>query len=452
MTRPGAEPPQKREATSGLGGRALDREIFRLAIPALATLVSEPLLLLADSAIVGHLGTEPLAGLAIAANLLGILTGLSIFLAYGTTGTVARRLGAGDDRGALAGGFDGLVLAVLLGVGLAAALELVLPTVVAAYGADPVVSAAASAYLRIALLGLPSILLLLAGTGVLRGLQDTRTPLYVVIATNLLNIGLNVTLVYGAGLGIAGSALGSLIAQTGAAVIIAGVVVRRARRHGVRLRFHPRGVVSTARSGVWLVLRTAALQTGITLTTVIATAAGAVALAAHQVLTSLWILLSFALDAIAIAGQAIIGRALGAADVELGRAMTRRMIGWGVGGGVAFGALLVATRPLYVGIFTPDPAVQELIGRVIWVIAVATPLAGVVYVLDGVLIGAGDSRYLALAGGLALLSYAPLALLVGHRHAGLVWLWVAYSEYVLARLTTLVVRARGSAWLRVGAT
>ncbi len=210
--------------------RRLDREIFRLALPALATLISEPLLLLADSAIVGHLGTDQLAGLAIAANLLGILTGLCIFLAYGTTGTVARRLGAGDHEGAMAGGFDGLALALILGIALSALLELLLVPVVGAYGASPAVTEAALAYLRIAALGLPSILILLAGTGVLRGLQDTKTPLYVVIAANLINIGLNFALVYGAGLGIAGSALGTLIAQTAAAAVLVAVIWTRARR------------------------------------------------------------------------------------------------------------------------------------------------------------------------------------------------------------------------------
>ncbi len=432
--------------------KQLDREIFRLALPALATLISEPLLLLADSAIIGHLGTDQLAGLAIAANVLGVLTGLCIFLAYGTTGAVARRLGAGDREGALAGGFDGLILALILGLALAAVLELLLPLIVGAYGASPAVTTAATRYLRIAALGLPSILILLAGTGVLRGLQDTKTPLYVVIAANVINIGLNFTLVYGVGLGIAGSALGTLIAQTAAAGALTAVVWIRARRSRASLGFRPRGILAAARSGVWLMLRTAALQTGITLTTFVATAGGVVMLAAHQVVSSLWILLAFALDAIAIAGQAIIGRALGAGDVDLGRAMTRRMIGWGVVCGLVFGALIWLGRPLYVGLFSPDPHVQVIVGRALVVVALITPLAGIVYVLDGVLIGAGDGRYLALAGVLALLAYAPLALIVGARHAGLVTLWVAYGGYVLARLITLVLRARGTAWIKLGAT
>ena len=431
--------------------RSLDREIVRLALPTLATLVSEPLLLLADSAIVGHLGTDQLAGLALAANVLGVLTGLSVFLAYGTTGTVARRLGAGDRVAALSEGFDGLVLAVALGVILSLGLEALLPTVISAYGATAVVAEAATAYLRVAALGLPSVLLLLAATGVLRGLQDTRTPLRVVIGANVANIGLNLLLVYGLDLGIGGSALGTLVAQTGAAAVVAAVVLRRMRASQAPVRFRPRAVLGTARAGGWLVLRTAALQTAVTLTTVVATTAGTVALAAHQVVSSLWVLLAFALDAIAITGQALIGRALGAGEVALGRALTRRMLGWGVLAGLAFGLLVWLSQPLYVDLFSPDPAVQQLIGRVLVVVAAVTPVAGVVYVLDGVLIGAGDSRYLALAGLVALVVYAPLALVVDQTAAGLVWLWVAYGTFMLARMLTLTVRARGDRWVRVGA-
>nr|WP_239579426.1 MATE family efflux transporter [Microlunatus panaciterrae] len=429
----------------------MDREILALALPAFATLVSEPLLLMADSAFIGHLGTSQLAGFGIASNVLGILIGLCIFLAYGTTGTVARRLGAGDRAAALAGGFNGLVLAVGLGALLCLGLQLVLPQVIGAYGVTPDVARAASSYLRIAAFGLPSILLLLASTGVLRGLQDTRTPLYVAVATNVVNIGLNFTLVYGLRLGIIGSALGTLAAQSAAALFLASVVVRRARSAGAHLRFHPAGVLSAARSGVWLVARTATLQVAITLTTVVAATGGAVALGAHQVINSLWSLLAFALDAIAIAGQAIVGRYLGAGEVTVGRAITRRMVGWGLVCGAVFGLVVAATAPLYVGVFTADADVQRLVRTIMWVTAVITPVSGIVFVLDGVLIGAGDGRYLALAGLIALLAYAPLALTVDVLHAGLVWLWAAYGAFMIARMLTLLLRARGRRWMRVGA-
>jgi MATE family, multidrug efflux pump len=431
--------------------RTLDRCILALALPTFATLVSEPLLLLADSAVVGHLGTEPLAALGLCSNVLNVLVGLSIFLAYSTTGTVARRLGAGDRLAALTGGLDGLVLAVLVGVVLAVGLELALPWVVGLYGTEPAVAALARTYLRVAALGLPSVLVLLAGTGVLRGLQDARTPLVVVVAANLANIALNVTLVYGVGLGIAGSALGTLVAQTGAAVLVVVVVVRRSHAAGARLAVRPAGVRAVARTGGWLVVRTALLQAAVTTNTLVAAALGAVTLAAHQVVGGLWTLLAFALDAVAIAGQALIGSALGAGDVALGRALTRRMLGWGVVSGVAFGLVLVVARPAYVGLFTPDPAVQQLVTRVVLVIALLAPLAGVVYVLDGILIGAGDARYLALAGAISLVLYLPAALVVHHLGAGLLWVWASYAVFMAARALTLGLRARSGAWTRTGA-
>jgi putative MATE family efflux protein len=434
-----------------ISARTLDRRILALALPTFATLVSEPLLLLADSAVVGHLGTEPLAALGLCSNVLNVLVGLSIFLAYSTTGTVARRLGAGDRLAALTGGLDGLVLAIGVGVVLTVALELALPFVIGLYGTEPQVAALARTYLRVAALGLPSVLVLLAGTGVLRGLQDARTPLLVVVAANLANIALNVTLVYGVGLGIAGSALGTLIAQTGAAGVVLVVVVRRARAAGAVLAVRPAGVRTVARTGGWLVVRTALLQAAVTTNTLVAAALGAVTLAAHQVVGGLWTLLAFALDAVAIAGQALIGSALGAGDVALGRALTRRMLGWGVVSGVAFGLVLVLARPAYTGLFTPDPAVQQLVGRVVLVVALQVPVAGVVYVLDGILIGAGDARYLALAGLVSLALYLPVALLVHHRGVGLVGVWASYAVFMGARALTLGLRARGTAWTRTGA-
>ncbi|MFD1079540.1 MATE family efflux transporter, partial [Longispora fulva] len=288
-------------------------------------------------------------------------------------------------------------------------------------------------------------------TGVLRGLQDARTPLVVVVAANLVNIVLNITLVHGVGLGIAGSALGTLIAQTAAAVTVLVVVVRRVRAAGAVVAVRPAGVLTVARTGGWLGVRAALLQAAVTTNTLVPAGLGAVTLAAHQVVGGLWTLLAFALDAVAIAGQALIGSALGSGDVALGRALTRRMLGWGVVSGVAFGLALVVARPAYTGLFTADPAVARLVGTVVIVVALQVPLAGVVYVLDGILIGAGDARYLALAGLVSLALYLPVALVVRHLGAGLVWVWASYAVFMAARAVTLGLRARGNAWIRVGA-
>ncbi len=428
-----------------------DGEILRLAIPAFGALVAEPLYLLADSAIIGHLGTPQLAALALAGAALQTSASLFIFLAYATTATVARRLGAGDQRAAIAFGIDGLWLALGLGVLLAAAGVVVAPAVVAAFDPSPAVHAYALTYLHIAVLGLPALLLTFAGTGVLRGLQDTKTPLWIAGGAYTTNVVLNVLFVYGFGWGIAGSAIGTVLAQTGGAVALVVVVVRGARRHGVSLRPHLGGIRASAHGGVPLLVRTLTLQCAILTTTYVATGFGDTALAAHQVAFTLWTALALALDAIAIAGQAIVGRYLGGSSVAATRAATRRMLEWGIVAGLVFGGILVLARPLFIPLFTSDPAVQSLLADVIVIFAVFEPIAGIVFVLDGVLIGAGDGRYLAYAGLATLVAFLPLAALVLAVDGGLLVLWWAYGGFMVARCVTLLVRERGNRWLVTGA-
>ena len=438
-------------------GRRHDREILRLAVPAFGALVAEPLFLLADSAIVGHLGTSQLAGLGVAAAVLATAVGVFVFLAYATTGAVARRFGAGDVRAALAQGVDGMWLAAILGVLTATLGFLAAPAIIDAFGPSPSAAPHAVTYLRWSLPGLPAMLVVLAATGVLRGLQDTRTPLLVAITGAAANVALNYGLVYGAGMGIAGSALGTVLAQLGMAVALVRVVVRGARAHTAPLRPDRAGILVAGRSGVPLVVRTLTLRAALLVTTFVAARQGDVALAAHQVVSTLWTFLAFALDAVAIAGQAITGRALGAGDVDDARVATRRMLQWGVGAGLVLGALTLAASPVLPHLFTAGEAVRTAITAALAVAALAQPVAGWVFVLDGVLIGAGDGRYLAVAGVLTLVAYLPLALLVlllaPDGTVGLVWLWVAFGVgFMAARAVTLGLRARGDAWLVPGAT
>ncbi|MGH3496382.1 MAG: MATE family efflux transporter [Nocardioidaceae bacterium] len=428
-----------------------DREIARLAVPAFAALVSEPLFLLADTAVVGHLGTAPLAGLTIASTILLTVVGLAIFLAYGTTASVARHLGADDLRGAITTGIAGGWLALLIGVGSALVLVLAGPGVIGWFGAGAPVRTEADHYLRVAAYGLPAMLMVLAATGILRGLQDTRTPLVVAVTANLANIALNVTLVYGAGLGIAGSALGTVVAQLGSALALVVVIARAARRHEAALVPHWSAVAEAARVGVPLIIRTFTLRAALLLGTYVASTMPDASIAAHQITATVVNTLAFALDAIAIAGQAMTGRSLGARDVPGVRRATARMLGWAVWGGTAgtLGLMLVAYwLPL---VFTGDQAVRAAAFPALVVVALIQPVSGVVFVLDGVLIGAGDGSYLARAGVVTFVVYAPLALLVLVLGAGLGWLWAAYAGFILARMVTLVRRERSQAWLVTGA-
>lgn len=438
--------------------RAQDREILRLAVPAFLALVAEPLFLIADAAIVGHLGTAPLAGLGIAAVVLQTVVGLCVFLAYGTTASVARRLGAGDVRGALAQGVDGLWLAVAIGVVVTALGVLLTDPLVRLFGASEDVTGPAATYLRVAVLGTTPLLLMLAATGILRGLQDTRTPLAVAVGGNLLNVVLNLVLVYPADLGIAGSALGSVLAQTASAAAFLVVVVRSARRHGASLRPDLPGIRAAAGAGVPLVVRTLTLRAALLLTTYAVTLGATrprgeeVDLATHQLAMTLWTFLAFVLDAIAIAAQALTGRALGAGDVRGTREATARMVRWGLVSGVGTGLLLAAASPVVGALFTGDGEVRDRLVPVLVVAALGQPVAGVVFVLDGVLIGAGDGRYLARAGLVTLAAYAPIALACAAGSLGLVAVWASFAAVFMgARLVVLLHRARGDAWLVTGA-
>ena len=428
-----------------------DAEILRLAVPAFGALVAEPLFLLADSAIVGRLGTVPLGGLGIASQALTTLVGMSIFLAYGTTAAVARQLGAGHRDAAIRQGIDGLWLAAAIGLVVLAAGWPLATHIVSAFGGTAAVSHQAVIYLRISLLGAPSMLTVLAGTGVLRGLQDTRTPLLVAVVANAVNVALNATFVLGLRWGIAGSAWGTVIAQTGTGAAYLYFVARGARRAGVGFGPDPAGVRTAAFAGAALVLRTLALQAVLVLMTAIAARQSDAAIAAHQVAMRIWTLFVFALDAIAIAAQAIIGRYLGAGDAQAARAGTRRMIGWGFGYGALFSMLLLAIRPVLPGLFGVAPGVRSLLLAVLLVVIVQQPVAGVVFVLDGVLIGAGDQNYLAAAGVMTLAVFGAAAAIVVRTDSGLVALWVGYAIWMLARFATLTLRARSSRWLVTGA-
>ncbi|WP_026403970.1 MATE family efflux transporter [Actinomadura rifamycini] len=430
---------------------AQDREILRLAVPAFGALVAEPLFLLSDSAIIGHLGTHQLGGLGVAGQALSTLVYLCVFLAYGTTAGVARQVGAGDLRAAIRQGIDGMWLALAIGAVIVAAAWSLVPGIVDAFGASPDVAPYAETYLRVSLFGIPSMLVVLAGTGVLRGLQDTRTPLLVAVGGFGANLVLNVLFVIVLEWGIAGSAWGTVIAQTASAAVYVAVVLRGARRHGAPVRPDAAGLRTAATAGVGLLLRTAALRVVLIVGTSIAARMGDAEIAAYQVGFQVWTLLAFALDAIAIAGQAITGRYLGASDVAGTRAVTRRMVGWGVVCGVLFGVLILAARPLLPGLFTGDDAVRDLLLASLLLVALLQPVAGVVFVLDGILIGAGDGAYLAVTTLAATLVFLPAALVAYWTGAGLVGLWIAIGLWMATRMLTLGLRARGDRWMVTGA-
>ncbi|WP_037887512.1 MATE family efflux transporter [Streptomyces viridochromogenes] len=439
-------------ATPKAARRQHDREIVALAVPAFGALVAEPLFVMADSAIVGHLGTAQLAGLGVASALLMTAVSVFVFLAYATTAAVARRVGAGDLPAAIRQGMDGIWLALLLGTAVVAVVLPTAPFLIELFGASDTAAPYATTYLRISALGIPAMLVVLAATGVLRGLQDTRTPLYVAVAGFVANAALNVGLVYGADLGIAGSAWGTVIAQCGMAAAYLVVVVRGAQQHGASLRPDAAGIKASAQAGVPLLVRTLSLRAILLIATAVAARLGDADIAAHQIILSLWSLLAFALDAIAIAGQAIIGRYLGAGDAEGARAACRRMVEWGIAVGVALALLVVITRPFFLPLFTSDTVVQDTALPALLMVALSQPICGAVFILDGVLMGAGDGPYLAWAMVLTLTVFTPVALLVPAVGGGLTAIWAAMTLMMTVRMLTLWLRTRSGHWIVTGAT
>jgi putative MATE family efflux protein len=424
-----------------------DGEILRLAVPALGALAAEPLYILVDTAIVGHLGRSQLAALGIAATVLTGLFGIFNFLQYGTTAQVGRASGAGEARVANRLGAQALWLSLGFGLAVAAGVVALAPQIVELMGGEGETAGYAVTYMRIAALGLPMAFLALGGQGYLRGVADLRTPLVIVIAANVLNAALEVLFVYGFGWGIEGSAWGTVIAQAGMGAAFVVVLVRAARGD---TRPDPALMRRLLVIGRYIFVRTTALLSAFTLAGAVIARFGDASLAAHQIAFQLWIFLAFVLDAIAIAGQVIVGRGLGAGDSERAYAASVRMIWLSVYAGVVFGAVMLALEGVLPYVFTSDEAVIDQVQEIWFLFALMQPLNGAVFALDGILIGAGDGRYLmwsmvAAFAASGLVSLTALAL-----DWGIVGVWWGLVVLICVRLGLMLWRFSGRRWLVVG--
>jgi putative MATE family efflux protein len=433
------------------GRHPADREILRLAIPALGALAAEPLYILTDTAVVGHLGTPELGGLAVAGTLLTTAFSLFNFLSYGTTAAVARAAGAGRADVSARNAVQSVWLALVIGVALALAGSLGAPLLVGLIGPSASVRPHALVYLRIASLGMVPVMLALVGVGYLRGLQDTATPLRIALLANLANLVLEVGAIYGLGMGLAASAWATVLAQVGAAVVFWRHIARHARAADVSWRPDPATLRALVVIGRDLFLRTGSLLAALALATAVAARLGTVPLAAHQVAFQLWSFLALSLDAVAIAAQAMVGRLLGAGDAAGARDASRRMVEWGLLAGVVLGGLVALLSPALAPLFSDDRAVVHLTRQVLWVVAILQPLNAVVFVLDGVLIGAGDLRFLAGAMVSAFAVYLPAAIVAGVAGGTLLWLWGAITLLMVARLVGVAWRFAGTGWAVTGA-
>ena len=429
--------------------RAQDREILRLALPALGALAAEPLYILVDTAIVGHLGTPQLAALAIAGALLTSGLTLFNFLTYGTTAQVARHHGAGQSQVAGRLAAQSLWVAIALGAVLVAVTVLLAEPAVALMGGEGRSGEMAVTYLRISALGLPFALIALSGQGYLRGVSSMQRPLVIVVAANALNVVLELLFVYGFGWGIAGSAWGTVIAQAamGAAFVRELLAAPADDRRASADLMRP-----FLRMGGDIAVRTGALVASFLVASAVVARVSDAALGAHQIAFQLFFFLALVLDAIAIAAQVIVGRTLGAADADGAYASARRMIGWSVVVGGAFSATLLALEGVLPGLFTNDVAVIERAGTIWPLFALMQPVGAAVFALDGILIGAGDARFLKWSMVFAGLGvFVPIALGSLVLGWGLVGVWWGLNALMVARLVTCGARFLGRRWAVTGA-
>jgi putative MATE family efflux protein len=433
-------------------GRALDRRILALALPVLATLAADPLYALTDTAILGHLGTAALGGAAIANVVLELGYAIFIFLMFGTTAAVSRLIGSGRPDEAAEHALQALWLALGLGIAVAVVLVPLGAPLLSLFGAHGDVTHAAHVYFTISLAGLPAFLIVMAAVGYLRGTQDTRTPLYVAMGTVVLNLVLEVVAIYVLGFGVGASALGTVIAKWVGALVLGGLVVRDVRRRGLPLRPHLAGIGRVGSAGWPLFVRTAALRLSFAASTAVAGRMSQDDLAGFAIAFQIWITLAYVVDGLEVAGQALVGHSLGAGDPHGSRRVGRRILLWALGLGLVTGVVLWAVRTPLVAIFTSDPAVRAIaVTSLAWVAAMQ-PINAVTFSLDGILVGAGDLWFLAIAMIGAAVCFVPMAILVATGADTIGWLWAALTAFMALRLLTLLARFAGHRWERIGAT
>ena len=430
------------------------REIVRLAGPALPVLAAEPLYLLVDTAVVGRLGAVPLAGLAVAAVLFAQVTSQLNFLSYGTTARTARMYGSGRRADAVAEGVQATWLALAVGAVLVVVGQLVARPVAEALGNGGAIAEGAVSWLRVALIGAPLLLVTLAGNGWMRGVQDTARPLRYVLAGNGVSAVACVVLVHGigafGGLGLVGSAWANVLGQCVGAGLFLAALARESRGSW---RPRPAALRAQLTMGRDLVARSLAFQACFLSAAAVATRFGAPVAAAHQIVLQLWSFMALVLDAVAIAAQSLVGAALGGGDADRARALAARVTRYGLVLGIGFGVLFAALSGVLPPVFTPDAAVLAVVPVAWWFFAALQPVAGVVFAIDGVLLGAGDAAFLrtwtllaAVVGFLPLI-WASLAF-----GWGLAGIWSGLAAFMLVRLVAVVLRVRGDRWAVIGVT
>jgi putative MATE family efflux protein len=422
--------------------------VLSLAASAFVVLAAEPLYLLVDTAVIGHLGTLPLAGLALGAALMAVLTIVGTFVEYGTTSRAARWFGTGRPDAAINEGVQATWLAIAIGLGIVIVGEVLAGPLTTWLAGDADTQRAAESWFRIAVLGMPGVLVVLAGNGWMRGVQRTREPVRIVLAANALSAAASPVLVYPAGLGLEGSA----IANVGAQLVGALLFLRALGSAAPSLRPDRRIMRAQLVVGRDLIVRSAAFHVAFLTAAGVASRMGSAQVAAHQIGMQLWEFTALLLDSLAIAALSLVGAALGASDARTARSTTWQVSRWGFYAGVSFAALYAAGWYVVPQLFSSSPGVLDQ-AHVLWPwFVVMLPASGVVFALDGVLIGAGDVRFLRTIRVIGAVGVcAPLTLAALHWHWGLGGVWAGLTAFIAVRLVGMVARARSERWLVLGA-
>ncbi|UZJ26525.1 MATE family efflux transporter [Rhodococcus antarcticus] len=427
------------------------RRILGLALPALPVLAAEPLYLLVDTAVVGRLGAVALGALAVGAVVLAQVSTQLTFLSYGTTARAARLHGAGRRTDAVAEGVQASWLAGGVGIVLLALVQLVAGPVTRLLAGGGELAAQAEGWLRIASLGIPLVLVTLAGNGWMRGVQDTVRPLRYVLIGNGVSAVVCPVLVLGVGWGLPGSAVANVLAQVLSAGLFLRALAVERRAGAVSLRPDPRTIGAHLVLGRDLVLRSLAFQACFLSAAAVAARSGTAVVAAHQVVLQLWTFTSLVLDSLAVAAQALVGAALGAGRTAGARALAWRVTRWSAVFAAVIAAGFAAAHSVLPRVFTPDPAVLAQVPDAWWFLVAVVPVAGVVFALDGVLLGAGDAAFLRTATlGCAVLGFLPLIWLSELAGWGLRGIWAGLTAFVVLRMATVVARVRSDRWVVAG--
>lgn len=436
----------------------LDRRILRLAIPNILAAISTPLIGIADTGMVGHLPEVAYLGaVATASVIFDVLFWSTGFLRMGTTSLVAQFYGAGDRKACVETLYRSLLIALVLGCGMLAFRELVAGWGFRLAGGSPEVQLWGKRYFEVRIFSAPLVLATITLNGFFLGTANALAPMWITMVANVVNIGADYALIFGnwgaPELGVVGAAWAAVLGN-GAAVLVGGLVLVWKYRDYLRERvgnlLDRESLRHIFRTNFNLFGRTVCLLFTQFSMLGIVSRLGEAPLAANAIVWQIWSLVSFGVDGFAHAAETLVGNSLGARDFAGARQVARRIILWGAGIGAVFGLVyLFLLEPIARG-FTEHEEVIQVIGSLALLIALIQPLNAVVFVFDGIFIGANDMQYLFKAMAIAAFGvFLPAAVICVY---GLDWgiqgAWLAYNGLMLGRFFTLLPRYRGDVWLR----